>query len=374
MSALPIFYAPLRNTDGTELELTVTDFQVEPARLNKISKNGQEFKWTNSRVVYLKDVVDPKTKQLVKQKCDFYMECPSQFCFGLSGNWDTKIPEKDRHLENMDGMQLMYSLTSLATHENPTEDEQIYKRRVDMFQELTQLAFVQECTRPDAKDIIPTPVINAYKIAKMDDDMSKPIKPAYDFPNKPKTKIQDTSKPPRMYLPLDTSGKGKDLRCKTLITGPGNKNIDAKRLLPKNKDDRSAWGQIKPVVNVQTIGWGQRNQTSFVAAIKYVATEMTWLPGSTTVARPRMLDPVLVPEGVECDVPEGFDGDADNDNSAPASSSVKDSPVDVLNQEDFEEVEEPPKPTREELLEKAKEKTKSKSSKTTKSSKPTDTA
>ena len=365
-STLDPFFAPLRNPDGTKFELSIEDFEVQQARLNKMTKNGTEFKWVNSRVVYMRDVIDPKTKKPVKKACDFYMEAPSQFCFGLAGNWDTKLKESDRTTDNMDGMQLMYSMNSLATHENPTEDEQIFKERIDILQELVHKGFKQECTRPGAAEVIPAPVINAYKIAKMEDDFSNAIKPAYDFPNKKGTKTPDTSKPARMYIPLDTSGKGKDLRCKTSIYGPGNKSVDAKRLLPKTKEDRSAWGQIKPVVNVQTIGWGQRNQTSFVAAIKYIVTEATWIPGSTSVVRPRMLAPVTVPDGESCEVPEGIEDDHAGESGAASSSGAN--PADILNQDDFEEtqdaeVEEPPKPTREELLEKAKESRKTKSTK-----------
>lgn len=352
---LPEIFIPMFEFDPKRL-------RVRPAVTNSMKKEGGgTVEWTTSPGVYLDDDGN---------ECEPYFEFPEQFCFGFNIQYTMGKPEET---ENIKGMQVCYSLTSMNTIDSPTKEEKYAFKVLDALYELAWKTMKKECSKPKDERIVPAPTYSSYVTAKADNDPSSAIKPVYDHPNTPESKDKqkkekDASKPKRSYIRLLTRGTGADMRPLTIVHGPGDKKVSAFKYLDTK-------GLIHPVVSWPGIYWGAHGRNPYGGSVQLKLAECNFTPQGDGVPKRRMLGKNTAP--VEEDDSSGSDEEfphpgGENSDSSEGSGDDKDplkqlqnsgSGTDSESEEKEEsEEEEPPKPPPKKTKAKAKPKAKAKAS------------
>jgi hypothetical protein len=251
-----------------------TKIVIEEPETNEFKKENQTIQWTTSKVY---------AKGPNGSKLPIYFQIAPQTIWGISGNWDMKLKKEDRTMDNIDGFQICYPMTTLDTKDDPTENEKITKSRFDKIWELTKDAGIKFCDLPEEDLKVPGPTSNSFAGAKDGGNWKRFIKPMYEHSmivnEKTKRKTPDTTKPQKAYIKLDTRGKGKKLACGTIITGPGNKNVRPEVYM--STEDTPVMGNAEPVILWDEIYWGQHGTNPHGGSAKIKLSEMNFTPKSS---------------------------------------------------------------------------------------------
>lgn len=284
--------------------------EFDPSRLvledpvERKSKN-REFSWFTSKGGYLNDD---------GEVCRLYLELPEQFFFGINGIYPNGTKDTEKSIEIIEGLQICYLLTSMETIENPTKDEQY---AMDTLKALWQLTVKRIGEFVEDEDIeLPGVTESAYHASKAKDDPSVVVKPCFDYPmkkvegKKGKEKLEpDTSKPQRSYLKLETFGKGRKMKCNSLVYGPGDKAISPLRFLDRR-------GRVKPVIHWSGVYYGAHGKRSWGASVTLRVSEMNFVPQKRGGPPRRMLAKNTAPA-------ELLDNEMSDEESDFPSPSVK---------------------------------------------------
>lgn len=270
-------FVPTGTFDKTRLRV------LDPVT-HSFTKGDSEIEWTTSEGRYIDDD---------GEECELFFELPEQFCFGINAVYPVGTAKEDKHLENIVGLQICYPLTGMKTIENPTKDEKYIQR---VFQALWQVAWDKmqvECEKEEL--LVPNPTYNSYLAAQKRKNPEMAVKPVFAFPQKTdpknsKKKVEDRSKPRRVYAKLLTKGNGRKMRCITQIYGPGDKQ-DKTGL--RYMDKR---GKVHPLFKWEGVFWGSHGQKApYGASIRLRIAQMNFTPQSEGVPKRRMLAPNSAP-------------------------------------------------------------------------------
>lgn len=275
-------------TNETEIFVPLGEF--DPARLevgppvtHTFKKGDQNISWTTSPGFYLNED---------GEKCVPYFELPEAYCFGVNEKYPIGTSKDDQTPENISGYQVCYPLTSLATIENPSDDEKYARTLLTSLRESIWEAMQRECELDDEERTVPAPTYNSYlgatKGKRINPDYA--IKPIYSFPmvQEGKRKVEDRSKPERIYIPLITSGSGRKLRNHTRIHGPGDKKLNVRQCV-------NVSGRCHPVVRWDGAFWGPHCQKTYGGSTRLKLSEMNFTPRTAGTSTRRMLNPNTAP-------------------------------------------------------------------------------
>ncbi len=288
------------------------------------SKTGEKNTTTRSKVLY-KDFDDTEK--------ELYLELPETFSFGVNLN---HVFQKEKIPENVTGVQTCYMLTGKDNVDDPTEPQKYTEKVFREIEELTWEAMKTEAKRPKGERRIPQASINSANSAMVDNDYTLALKPIFQHPNKPETKIPNTAKPKQAYFKLKTYGKGTSMKCATVIHGPGNMSIDYNQLIGTN--DKRVMGIMKPVIKWEGLYWGAHGQTGRGVSPTLTVSEMTFTKqqARSTVSFLTNNDPLEtddVPEENETGVTKEVDDlDLSDDEEDDDEDDVFASPVVVQEQ------------------------------------------
>ena len=218
-------------------------------------------------------------------------------CFGVSPNHKYLSEKID---ENIEGYQVCYSYTDLATVSSPTEEEQY---GLDLMKALWELAVEKgrvEATMDEPR--IPAPAVNSFAGAEAQFKKNKlafqnAVKLPYEHPNQKDSKVKDKTKPLRSYFKLATQGKGPECRILTSFWEPGNKKANPKKFVDRR-------GVIEPCVMFDGVRWGAHMNAPHGASLKFVITEANFVPGSNDKLPTQRMLPANTAEPVEEDSEE----------------------------------------------------------------------
>jgi len=238
---------------------------------------------------------------------NIYIEFPSKKLFGISPTYPYGLDVKKQCPEEINGFQISYPLTSLETIESPTEEEQYIIDIFDAAYELAWEMLVEECEKD--KPAVPSIAYNSFQGArdrKGNYNKVKAIKPIYEHPNKPIEKGQDEhhprekdyTKPKRVYIKLNTFGKGFDgpnkLKCFTKISGPGNKPVIVSRFGGISNYEAKLC-ETHPVIQLSRVFWGAHGTSPCGGSVNIRVSEMNITPVSKEGGN-RFLAPNTAPE------------------------------------------------------------------------------
>ena len=222
---------------------------------NLVIDPPKEIRYTNTIISVVKSSIsykgsDGKIKKL-------WIRFPKQKSFGVDYNHELNIPKQNRTPENCSGYQTMYQLTSLDTVKNPSSEESESISFLGKWREIIYKNFLS--LSPDDKKSIPKIAKSFLENVKMD-----AVKPPFSKPlmtdptdKSSENKVEDETKPYRMYIKLLVSGKERKIVSSIFGT-------DGERLMPQ--DFIKKFGYIEPVVHFDSIYWGGHGQHSFYGA------------------------------------------------------------------------------------------------------------
>ena len=161
-------------------------------------------------------------------------------------------------------------MTSDETMNSPTTEEMKTREALDKVWEITLDSLKKFCKKSKSERIVPAPTYNAYATARSENDWSYAVKPIYDYPNITNQvtgeKRKDEYSPERAYLKFITWGKGKGIKSKTSVYGPGDKIVNPLEYMWQPDNYVSGIGH--PVVLWDGIFWGSHGQTSYGASAR----------------------------------------------------------------------------------------------------------
>jgi hypothetical protein len=199
------------------------------------------------------------------------------FTFGLGYKlkFGTKI--EDGTLDVAEGYQLCVCLTSVDTIEKPTADERYSINLLKALHEAAWDQMAEECERDP--QVVPDVVISCFAGANLKGKVNKnrAVKPMFSYPKKETgkgIKVDDTSKPLRTYFPLMTYGKGRKMKNKTLIYGPGDQKKSPESIFGKR-------GTVHLVLRCEDVYWGSHSDASYTASVRLKINDMNWIPQKT---------------------------------------------------------------------------------------------
>ena len=275
MSNEKAVFVPIGEFDSTRLVLE------EPQE--RKSKNG-EFTWFTSKGYYKTDD---------GENANLYFQLPKQFFFGFNAIYPTGMKDQDKSIEKLEGLQICYLLTSMNTIENPTEEEQYAIDTLQAIWHLTVERMKEFCNDEDI--VLPGVTESAYFNAKAKDDFTIAVKPPFSHPfRKEKGKngkdksIEDTTKPKRTYIKLETFDKGRSMKCNTLVHGPGDVTLNPLKYL----DTR---GDIIPVIRWNGAYYGAHGKRSWGASLTLRLSECNYIPRKRGGPPRRMLETNTAP-------------------------------------------------------------------------------
>ncbi len=297
--------------------LDISSIVIEDPITHSFKKNDTTIEWTTSEV-YSYGSNGEKRK--------IYIQLSKQHTFGVSGSYPLEVAAEDRCLENLEGFQVCYPMTSLKTINNPTDEERATKQIMDDAFDITVDALKRFCEVAREDRLVPSPTYSAYSTAARDKDWDYAVKRPYEHASsndKSGKKIKDLSKPRRTYLKFATKGKGAKITCETQIYGPGDKLVTPYHYMSK-PGGNSIRGDSDIVIIWDNIFWGAHGRSSHGASLRFRVAQMNFTPtAGTTLTTRRLLPPNTTP--AELDI----DDETEADYFAPP----------VINKNDFEKVE-----------------------------------
>jgi hypothetical protein len=279
------------NSQPTEMFISTKDLPkinwknivIEKPVTNSFTKKGTTttIEWTTSDVHY---------KGSNDQKLPIFFELPPQIVWGVNGTWPLGTETENQTLENIEGYQICYPLTTLATMKNPTPEEAAVEKFFDSAWN-KGITAMGEFT--DA-DLLDGPAGSAYTTAEKKKNMAYAMKPVYEYPStkdeKTGKKNIDTSKPKRIYIKLVTKAKGIKMQCLTKIYGPGDKLVSPIKYM--STPGNAVQGVCHPVVHWEGIFWGAHGKNTYGGSLKFRVVEMNFTPKSSAgLSHRRMLSP-----------------------------------------------------------------------------------
>ena len=245
---------------------------------HSFTKGDSEIEWTTSEGRYVDDD---------GEECELFFELSDAFCFGVNGVYEIGTKKDDKIIENMKGLQMCYPLTGMKTIENPTKDEKYTQRILEALWGATWKKMQEECEMEELR--VPNPSYNSYLAAVKRKNPEYAVKPVFAFPQKidPKNstkKIEDRSKPRRVFIKFRTKGEGRKMRCFTQIYGPGDRQ-DKTGLKYFN-----VRGRVHPVIKWAGVFWGSHGQkASHGASVRLRVEQMNYTPLADEIPKRRML-------------------------------------------------------------------------------------
>lgn len=250
-------------------KVTAKNLIVKPPVTN-ISKEGHS--WVTSSGNY-KDLTSGEIYD------EFLFQGPPQQVFGINGKWGD-IPEADRTLDNIEGLQVCYPMTSLETMKEPTAHEKAFMK---LLKDGLWKSSWDAMVKFDDAGLIDGPAGSSCTTAQKRKNPEYAMKPMFAFAAiKDKTGKktgENTSKPQRMYVDLVTIGKGQKMKCLTPIYGPGDKKVSWMKYF--STDGNWHIGTIEPVFRWKQDYWGAHGPTStHGGSVKLEIVEMNFTPKS----------------------------------------------------------------------------------------------
>ena len=191
------------------------------------------------------------------------IEIPEQNVWGISGIWDFGLNEKQKTMDNIQGLQFSYPMTSRETIKQPTESE---RSIFDIFDSLRHIvATALKCGFSKASKATKTACKNAGP-----DNLIVAVKPIYNY-------TKDPNKPQRAYFKLNTKDKGKKMKCWTKIydSDDTEQTFDTYMAFMGDTPDLST---AKIILDLQYIYWGSHNNTPYGASIGLRVREVKLTP------------------------------------------------------------------------------------------------
>jgi hypothetical protein len=262
----------------TELAKVTTKNLILDNPVTNTSKTGHS--WTTSAGHF----------KLGGEKADFLFEGEPQIVFGICGKWPMSITAEEQTMDNIEGLQVCYPLTSQETVKAPTANETIMKNFLKGVLWGKCWESMQEF---NDKDLIDGPAGSACTTAIKKKNPEYALKPvfAHSSTKNEKTGVLtiDTSKSEKMYVELVTQGKGSKMRCLTPIYGPGNKLVSYMKFFSNQAN--YIIGTIHPVYRWKGTFWGAHGKNTHGGSVKLEIVEMNFTPRqATTLSYPRLLN------------------------------------------------------------------------------------
>ena len=255
------------------LEFDATRLVYHPPVTQKFNIGGADVEVTNAPIRYLDDNDD---------ECRLFLKAPKQRITGIWHVYPFSLAKEEQTPDKATGMQITYPMTSLATINSPTEEEQAY---MDARHAIWQGAVDQGTALAEADEpIIPGVSVNSFLAAAKKGDYTKAVKYPFEHPKDDKKKL-DTSKPKRQYIKLCTNGTGETLKATTKFYGPGNKAVNPARYVGVN-------GEFEGCIGIESVYYGTQGPTAPQgASIKMRVGEANFTPitSSGGVPSKRML-------------------------------------------------------------------------------------
>lgn len=264
-----IIFFPLRNSKKEIQKIDFSRIVVEPPFTNSFAKEGMTIDMTTSKVFYL----NPEGK-----KVKMYWEMPEQRVMGIRATYPLMSKEDNPPIN---GYQVDYPLTSYENVKNPSEDEIEGRNRLDSCHN-TALKFMGEFCKTKK---LTGSARNSYIAYSSEDEKDRnpfdAIKRVYEQQKsehpKTKEKFVDEKKPLVAYTKLITQTRNKQLKCYTIITGPGNRPVSVEKYLYRKEND-SNLGLCKPVFHWESIYWGSHKDKPYGGSLKIFISEMNYSP------------------------------------------------------------------------------------------------
>lgn len=342
---------------------------VEKPRENNYDKGGTPITWFTSKVYAKGDN---------GEKLDICFQLPTQNIFGISGVYPMGMEESERGIDNLDGFQICYPITSYQTINTPTAKEQKIRKIFDLIRNKVLESLVEFADLPDDdENKLPQATVNNYYGAERKKDPISSVKPLYTHAfttDKTGKKVPDLTKNLRSYIKLGSKGKGKDLECKALLAPNNNGEFviaDPRKFmnLPGQNNHR---GDINAVMYWKEIFWGSHGPKSpygasakvLIDELDYTPTNMTYTERKRMLPTPPNITPITINEDDdledENDYPDNFDSEPVNDDQINVQNLMGNQTEEPEEPEELEEPDEEPEEPDEEPDEEPEEKPKKK--------------
>lgn len=233
----------------------IEEFDIKKFKFKPIEVSGK-YKIVKSTVCYLDDD---------DNECKLVLEFPKQDTFGFQYTYPFELSkglynsrtEEERasfHRNNrdkIDGVQINYPVVSYknineeGTDENYTEKE---KKCLEVLDAMTEKArnFIKSEIKAENKIKSKDKKIPAQTRGADDENLVSPI---YSYPKK------DKPQQPKMYIGAKTYGKGREMKCNTVVYLPGDKKSNALNHINQP-------GKIQPNVEVNYLYLGGKTYGS----------------------------------------------------------------------------------------------------------------
>ena len=190
------------------------------------------------------------------------IEMPEQNVLGISGIWQFGLNANQQTMDNIEGLQISYPMTSKETMNNPTELERSAFEIFDKFRNMVATALkggffkASKATRSACKNA--------------GNNLISAVKPIYNY-------TKDGNKPQRAYFKLNTKDKGKKMKCWTKIYDSGDEQQTFDKFMA-NIGETPDLTTAKIILDLQDIYWGSHNNTPYGASIRLRVREVRLIP------------------------------------------------------------------------------------------------
>ena len=211
---------------------------VDEPTTHKFTKGKSNVEWTESKVY---------AEGENGAKLSIYCELAEQNVRGVNGIWPFALPKEQQTDNNLEGFQVCYAM--MRENVKPNKAERGTQQVFDKMNDIT----VNAMKKFGEERKLPHPSYSSYLVAK-----------------EGKVGV-DHNKPARVYIRLNTKGKGKNIECSTPIHGPGDKPLSPWKC-------KGVHGSCSLVVKWVGIFWGAHGRNSHGASIRLRVHEMNFTP------------------------------------------------------------------------------------------------
>ena len=251
------------------LNVSPSDFDPSRVVIYPPAETKTKIAYYRAKIYYLDEA---------ENECEFCLQAPSQFTFGVSPVYAFEDKERTGPIKDY---QVVYSMTSLKTIEEPTAEETAFQGVLESLVDLLAEKFSDESFFehvPEAQKSMLDPSIPRLKGGRMG------IKPMYEYPkvdgekNGRKIKVPDTSKTARMYVKLlFFSGKDK--------SGKEYSRMDTRFYQPPDTDRAvnpldyiNVRGTLTPLFHVKEVYFGAHGKNPYGASFSLRLIEADFVP------------------------------------------------------------------------------------------------
>ena len=202
------------------------------------------------------------------QKKEVSFELAKQDILGLSHSYKYE-KRKDRNIEDINGIQVNYPLTSFDTIAEPTEEEEETRDRIDQIIKTIGSTLQKFYQDKDTQELMPE--LSKAKKKLLKDEPDDLVKVPYVFSKNKDTGEEDQSKPLCMYLNFKTSGSGSKLRCHTVFKGRKRNETFRDYLWDKDRNNRAC---ARISLRWESIYFGAHGTSDFIASARLVVQQI----------------------------------------------------------------------------------------------------